>query len=57
MAIFQTTLTTLFSPREALDDFLGETLLMDAHRSGKINYLGSVVVNADCALPSSMDLV
>ena len=30
---------------------------MDAHRSGKINYLGSVVVNADSVLPSSMDLV
>ena len=34
----------VFAHDSVLDDFLGETLLMDAHRSGKINYLGSVVV-------------
>ena len=47
----------VFAHDSVLDDFLGETLLMDAHRSGKINYLGSIVVNADSVLPSSMDLV
>ena len=36
----------IFAHDSVLDDFLGETLLMDAHRSGKINYLGSIVVNA-----------
>ena len=36
----------IFAHDSVLDDFLGETLLMDAHRSGKINYLGSVVVSA-----------
>ena len=38
----------IFAHDSVLDDFLGETLLMDAHRSGKINYLGSVVVERRC---------
>jgi len=47
----------VFVHDSVLDDFLGETLLMDAHRAGEINFLGSMVVNADSVLPSSMDLV
>eukprot|EP00965_Chrysotila_dentata_P219761 6191339-Pleurochrysis_carterae.AAC.2 len=40
-----------------LDDFLGEVLLMNAAKSGQIDFLGTLVINADSVLPSSVELV
>jgi hypothetical protein len=47
----------IFVHDAVLDDFLGETLVMDAHAKGDINLLGSIVVNADSVPPTSFELV